>query len=331
MLFLTPPFSEHALALGLLYPGSLRDSDPHDAVFRSGASSATLGALPSARAWLSLKGTGLAVRNLLFVLPLATFTAACGGEPLAADAASPAVADEAIGQAEQHVDLSGPYTWRTNQAEFISTSIGTSTNRTCFLTGLGGSLQPATPDDISWAFAGAHLYGDQWILSINQYVNTALTTTVRCVNTAANRTPEVVWSKGEAAKLLGAVTPNRRCFLTRIEASGAFDSTADYVRVWNDNINWYLGGDLADDGGARALCVDFPEAHGNWFLTSGAAPINHDLAYNPGGVACFLTELGGRFNQDSYYDGVSVNYSAGTRTWEMDLSPVKRGRAGCVK
>ncbi|WP_338864403.1 hypothetical protein [Myxococcus stipitatus] len=274
------------------------------------------------------------MRNLLLALPLVTFTAACGGEPLAADApeaASPAVADEAIGQAEQQVGLSGTYTWRTNRANYTSTSIGTSTDRTCFLTGLGGSLQPVTPDDISWTFAGAHLYGDQWIISINQYVDAALSTTVQCVNTAANRTPEVVWAKGEAAKLLGAVTPNRRCFLTRIEASGAFDSTADYVRVWNDNINWYLGGDLADDGGARAMCVDFPEVHGNWLLISGADPINYNLAYNPGGVACFLTELGGRFNQDSYYDGVSVNYNAGTRTWEMDLSPVKRGRAVCVK
>nr|WP_255666054.1 hypothetical protein [Myxococcus sp. AS-1-15] len=281
-----------------------------------------------------MKGTGLAVRNLLFALPLATFTAACGGEPLAADtleAASPVVADEAVDQVEQQVSLSSPYTWRTNRAESISTSIGTSTNRTCFLTGLGGSLQPAFPDDISWASAGTHIYGGEWILSINQYVSTALSTTVQCVNTAANRTPEVLWSKGEAAKLLGAVTPNRRCFLTRIEASGAFDSTADYVRVWNDNINWYLGGDLADDGGARALCVDFPEGHGNWLWVSGADPINRDLAYNSGGVACFLSELGGRFNQDSYYDGVSVNYNAGTRTWEMDLSPVKRGRAGCVK
>ncbi|WP_044279439.1 hypothetical protein [Myxococcus stipitatus] len=269
------------------------------------------------------------MRNLLLALPLVTFTAACGGEPLAADV--PAVADEAIGQAEQQVSLSGTYTWRTNQAEFTYTSIGTSTNRTCFLTGLGGSLQPATPDDISRAFAGAHLLGDQWVVSINQYVDRALSTNVQCVNTAANRTPEVVWSKGEAAKLLGAVTPNRRCFLTRIEASGAFDSTADSVRVWNDNINWYLGGDLADDGGARALCVDFPEVHGNWLLISGADAIHHDLAYNPGGVACFLTEFGGRFNQDSYDDGVSVSYNAGTRTWEMDLSPVKRGRAVCVK
>ncbi|WP_241757868.1 hypothetical protein [Myxococcus landrumensis] len=273
------------------------------------------------------------LRNLLFALPLATFTVACGVEELEADAPraeAPVVADEAIGQAEQQVSIYGPYTWRTNQPEYISTSLGASSNRTCFLTALGGNLQ-STPNDLGWGMAGVLLSGSEWRVFVNQTLNTALSTTVQCVNAVANRTSEVAWYTGEAAKLLGAVTADRRCFLTSIVGAGGFDSTAEYVRVWNDGLNWYLGGDLVGDGGAKALCVDIPEDHGAWQWSTGANTKTVNLAYNPDGIGCFLHGLGGNFNQNSYSDGVSVDYNAGTRTWEMNLSAYKRGWASCVK
>ncbi|WP_338872968.1 hypothetical protein [Myxococcus stipitatus] len=273
------------------------------------------------------------VRNLLFALPLATFTVACGGEGIEPDspqAASPAVTDEAIGQTAQQITVEAPHTWRTNQPESIYASLGSSTNRTCFLSALGGNLQPA-PGSLEWGMAGALMYAGEWKVFVSQTFNTALSTTVQCVTTAANRTAEVVWYNGQAAKLLGAVTADRRCFLTRIEGAGGFDSTSDYVRVWNDGLNWYLGGDLADEGGARAMCVDIPEDHGSWGWSTGASDKTVSLAYNPGGIACFLHSLGGNFNQNNYGDGVSVDYNAGTRTWEMNVSPYKRGGASCVK
>ncbi|AGC48097.1 hypothetical protein MYSTI_06824 [Myxococcus stipitatus DSM 14675] len=270
------------------------------------------------------------MRNLLLALPLATLTAACGGEPLAPE--TPSVADEATGQAAQQVTLDGTYTWRVNEIAFTSSAIGSATNRTCFLSALGGSLQENPSNDGVRSFAGVNISDDRWLIVVRQNADAALSTTARCVNTAANRTAEVSWSNGEAAKVLGAVTADRRCFLTRVEASGAFNSTSEYVRVWNDGLNWYLGGDLADAGGARAICVDIPESVGNgWQLISGSGGQSTDLAYNPGGVACFLSGIGGRFNQDSYSDGVSVDYNSGTLTWEMALSPFKRGWAHCVK
>ncbi|AGC49185.1 hypothetical protein MYSTI_07913 [Myxococcus stipitatus DSM 14675] len=273
------------------------------------------------------------MRNLLFALPLATFTVACGGEPLeptSPEAASPVVADEAVDQVEQRVGLQGPYNWHTSANGYVSTSIGTATNRTCFLTGVSGNLQPPTGSS-SWGSTGTFVFAGEWYIFVNHNFSKMLGSTVECMTTAANRTAEVSWYNGQAAKLLGAVTADRRCFLTMVEGSGAFDSTSEYVRVWNDGLNWYLGGDLAGEGGGRALCVDVPESHGGWQWISAGSGFSKELAYNPGGVGCFLSGLGGRFNQNSLTDGLSIDYNSGTRTWEMTLSPAKRGWANCVK
>ncbi|WP_338872970.1 hypothetical protein [Myxococcus stipitatus] len=187
------------------------------------------------------------------------------------------LSDEAVGQSEQQVTLHGPYTWRTDQNGYISTSIGTATNRTCFLTGVVGNLQPPTGSS-TWGSTGTFVFAGDWYIFVNHNFSKWLGTTVECVTTATNRTAEFTWYKDQPAKLLGAVTANRRCFLTMIETAGAFDSTSEYVRVWNDGLNWYLGGNLASAGGGRAMCVDIPEDHGGWQWISGSVGMSQNLA-----------------------------------------------------
>ncbi|RKH54046.1 hypothetical protein D7X55_14260 [Corallococcus sp. AB049A] len=276
-------------------------------------------------------------RKLFLAAPLCLFAVGCGGDPMmdgsmtgegATEAAAPsAPEDAALGTSEQGIGLGGTYWWGTSANGLTSTTIGTATNRTCFLRGIRGNLKGT-----SWAGAGVFQYAGNWEIFINQSNSKALRTDVQCINTATNRTPEVSWYDGQAAKLLGAVTSARRCFLTQVEAAGGFTANADYARVWNDGYNWYLGGNLGAAGGARALCVDVPSDAGGWLWIAGnPGTFTHNLAYNPGGVACMLSGIGGNFSTSDYDDGVTIDYNAGTRYWEMTVSNSKRGWGNCVK
>ncbi|WP_246137490.1 MULTISPECIES: hypothetical protein [Myxococcus] len=272
-----------------------------------------------------------AVRNLLFALPLTALTVGCGGEPLEQPTdTAPVAGDESPAQVEQGVALGGTYWWGTSTNGFTSTAIGTATNRTCFLSGVQGNLVPRVTG--SWSGTGTFISGGNWTVYVSQNNSKALSTGIQCLATAANRTAEVSWYQGSAAKLLGAATAQRRCFLTSIEASGGFNSNSDYVRVWSDGLNWYLGGNLAGDGGGSAVCVDVPENHGGWLWVAGdPGGFTENLAYNPDSVACLLSGIGGHFNTSSYTDGVSIDYNAGTRFWEMTVVNGKRGWGNCVK
>ncbi|HZI14188.1 MAG TPA: hypothetical protein VE153_27720 [Myxococcus sp.] len=269
------------------------------------------------------------VRKLMLAVPLAAFAVGCGGEPLD-ETTEPAAGGEAVAQTEQAVGLGGSYWWGTSNNGYTSTTIGTATNRTCFLAGVFGNLQPAATG--SWLSAGTFMNAGNWVIFVNHYASKALATSVHCINTAANRTPEVSWYQGGAAKLLGAATAQRRCFLTGVDGAGGFKSTSDHVRVWNDGTNWWLGGNLSGQGGASALCVDLPEDHGGWLWVAGnPGGFTENLAYNPGGVACLLSGVGGPFTRSDYSDGVSIDYNSGTRYWEMTVTNGKRGWGNCVR
>jgi hypothetical protein len=271
-----------------------------------------------------------AVRKLLLALPLTAFAAGCGGEAQEQAPAEPVAGNESLARTEQGVGLGGAYWWGTSNNGFSSATIGTSTNRTCFLSGIQGNLQP--PSAGSWGGAGTFMYAGNWVIFVNHNFSKALSAGVQCINTAANRTAEVSWYQGSAAKLLGAVTAQRRCFLTQVEGAGGFKASSDYVRVWNDGLNWYLGGNLSGQGGGRAMCVDLPENHGGWLWIAGnPGGFTENLAYDPGGVACLLSGIGGPFNKSDFSDGVSIDYNAGTRYWEMTVTNGKRGWGNCVK
>jgi|GEM_PF-1810630 len=62
------------------------------------------------------------------------------------------------------------------------------------------------------------------------------------------------WSQGQGARDLGPVT-SRLCYLTRV--SGHFEGGGEYVRVYQENGHWWLGGHSKQSGvGGKAVCVD---------------------------------------------------------------------------
>ena len=268
------------------------------------------------------------VRKLWMAMPLAFFAVGCGGE-MPEDTGAP-VADEALAETEQAVGLAGSYWWGTTNNGNTTTNLGTATDRTCFLTGVQGNLKPTVAGNSS--FVGLYIYNGDWWVTVTHFNSKALSAGVQCISTDTNRTAEVTWTEGTAAKLLGAVTGQRRCFLTRVESRGGFVTNADHVRVWNDGLNWYLGGDLSAAGGARARCVDVPTEHSGWHYIAGdPGGFTANMAYDPGGVACLLSGIGGHFTANSFTDGVSIDYNSGTRYWEMTVVNGKRGWSSCVK
>ncbi|MCY1002884.1 hypothetical protein OWM54_37630 [Myxococcus sp. MISCRS1] len=271
------------------------------------------------------------MKRWCLAMPLAAFAVGCGVEqeaPGTEGAAAP-VAEE-TGETTQAVGVENAYWWGTTANGYTSTNIGPTTGRTCFLSGLQGNLKPAVAG--RWATGGVLQSAGDYILFVSHNNSKALGVGVQCIYTSAGRTTEMSWAQGQAARLLGAVTAQRRCFLTQVTASGGFASNSDYVRVWNDGLNWYLGGNLSGAGGGRAVCVNVPEDHGGWLWIAGdPGGFTETLAYNPGGVACALSGVGGKFDDNSFTDGVSVDYNAGTRYWEMSVMNGKRGWGNCVK
>jgi hypothetical protein len=255
-----------------------------------------------------------------------------------------AIALIAAASVNEAVAFTGNWNYSWGDTKYSFASIGTANDRTCFMSGMTGDLQPFNdPTNVSigdMASVGVKINSTIFGSYYTIYVDSdggALGVYARCVNTAAGRTAEVSWQTGQAAKVLGAVTAKRRCFLTQIGTSNVTDDNgfrfgSDYVRVWKDNSNWYLGGVQSGTAWAAARCIDVNVDHGNWQWIAGDPGTRKDpLAYNPGGVTCFLTGVGGRFDKSDWADGAFISYNALVKKFYMNTANGKTGWANCVE
>jgi hypothetical protein len=241
-----------------------------------------------------------------------------------------------IGETQQAFTGNWSYSWGDTQYSFAN--IGTSTNRTCFMSGLAGNINPVGSTGQTGAGVRINGNGDYEI-----YVDSdggALNTFAGCVNTSAGRTAEVTWRTGDAAKQLGAVAPGRRCFLTNVTTSNAYPSegghgfrfNSDYVRVWQDGLNWWVGGAQSGVVWASARCINVSADHGAWKWVAGDPGTRQDeLADNPDGVTCLMTGVGGHFNHNDWVDGAYVSYDAGINQFYMNTKNGHTGWANCVQ
>jgi len=270
----------------------------------------------------------------------------------AADIAAPhvgGIVDEPGGELSNPTTyFSGNWNYSWGDTQNSSAVIGTATGRTCFMTGIAGDLRPG--DDRYFA-DGFHPAGAG--VRVNAAGNYELYVTptrliqvwARCVNSAAGRTVEKRWQSGTAAVALGAVTANRRCFLTQIDnhnwvynsdkSTGWYAFTnlsSDYVRIWNDGANWYLGGSVAKGNVfAYAQCIDVSQDDGNWGWQAGDPGTRKDPLTNVGGATCGLTGFGGHFDAQDWVDGAFITYDAGINQFYMNTKNGKFGEARCVK
>jgi hypothetical protein len=243
-------------------------------------------------------------------------------------------ADPATGQTEQHVGGIWYYSWGC--AGSCSLDLGTSTNRTCVLAGIRGNLtgkstQPLVPTSVRLLGGG----GTNWFLDVSSAGGHPLAGDAMCIDTSLNRTAKAFWSSGTAATPMGTGTAARRCFLTDVYNLDGFKTNSDYARVWKDATTgiWYVGGTQSGTYGAEvaATCVDVPLNYGSWLWIAGDPGSRlDDLAYNPDGVACGMTGLGGHFTANDYSDGVQIQYNSGIRTWQQMTVNGKRAWSSCV-
>lgn len=240
------------------------------------------------------------------------------------------------------------YSWGVTQSSGLD--IGTSTNRTCFLTGITGNIQPASlSEGIGCSTATAVRVLTDASGEYSLYIQPSgcgkpLQGFARCVNSATGRTSEVTWMTGQAAKLLGTVTARRRCFLTGVTTStifidnqgvshsgSGFNTTSDSVQIWNDGTNWYLGGSQSGAVWANARCIDVNVDNGGWVWQAGNPGSRKDPLTNAGGATCFLTGIGGGFFRNDWNDGVYISNDPGLNQFYMNTTNGKTGWARCVQ
>jgi hypothetical protein len=268
------------------------------------------------------------MRSVLWMLQLLPVTlAGCAVDGESAQ-------DEATGAMDQAVTIAGGYAWGSTTGTTVD--LGSATGYTCFLTSVVGQMVSGFTDMGVPPFparAGVALENGHWIFR-EWSSNAAMGASVQCVASDLNRTAVRTWHRGDAAVLLGPATPHRKCFLTEVaktDYSQGWSHDSDFVRVWNDGTNWYVGGTQSGSASGSAVCVDFPGDYGSWLWVAGTGTTTHPLAYNPGGVACFLTGLGGSFNNPDWNDGVTIGYDPGILTYNETVSNGKSGWATCVQ
>jgi hypothetical protein len=256
---------------------------------------------------------------------LATLALGCAYE--VGDADDPGT--EEIGQTQQA--FNGLWHYHNTSTINQNFDIGSNTNRACFLTGVSGSLRGSSQQ---WHGAVIYEGTSNYTLRLSQHGG-KIHADVACVTTWAGRLKSKTWNNGDAPTKLGAVTSNRRCFLSGVQArADAFANLADTVRVWSDGANWWLGGDVPHDVIASAMCVDIATDYGTWHYTATGSGVVHEplaLSSNPVFKACGLRHLQGKFPTGSdITKGVRATINSGLGQWFLDIKGDKSGVVNCV-
>jgi hypothetical protein len=272
------------------------------------------------------------------ILVLASLAMGCSAE-VGQPASVGGTGQEAVGKTEEAFSGNWNYSWGVTNYSVID--IGTAVNRSCFLSGVSGALAYNSPQPGDTTQLGTGVYIDannEYHLYV-QAAGAPLQGFARCVNTSAGLTTEQTWRTGQSSVYLAPHSANRRCFLTNVVTSVAypteggfgFKQTSDYARVWDDGFNWYVGGVQSGVAWASARCIDVNGDDGGWLWQAGDPGTRKDnLAYNPGGVTCLLTGLGGHFTTSDWSDGAFITYDSGVNQFYMNTKNGKRGWADCV-
>ncbi len=204
------------------------------------------------------------------------------------------------------------------------TDMGSSTDRTCFLTAVFGSFDGG-------AFVDVNHDPDtnRWTLSVSPPDGHALYARAACVGTILGRTDEAYWMPTATQEGLLSTDPDAQCFLTRLNSSvhhTSFDSLADKIWIFQEtNGNWYVSGEGNATGGARCITAT---KRGNGGSLVGATGVI--LSPHFTGDQCFLTALGGRFRSDSATSGISTYRTVDNR-WLLSAGANKFARARCAR
>lgn len=263
--------------------------------------------------------------------------------------------------------FSGVWNYSWGDTVNSAVDIGTSVNRTCFLTGIGGNLKPIAPPYSTYpmmAAAGVRKKANgNYEMYVSPTKKTPLIAHATCVNTSKNRS-EFKWTSYDQANSgdlpLGTDANNRFCFLQDVKnipspiadklgtyAHGwAFDDAAhpDSVGFFWLNNNWKLAiktgiHNYPVNVHVSGVCFNANEDHGLWnYWISESASASYPMSATPG-VTCGLHSFSGHFNTETgdWSDGVSISYkrrlllTGAPSRFVMNLKNGKSAWASCMK
>ena len=290
---------------------------------------------------------------------LASFATGCTSEVASsAPTADAAKEDGRLEHTEDAYTGNSNWSWGVTHDSTVDINVKAASN-TCFMTGISGNLRPGDDryfsDGFHPASAGVRVNAaGNYEIFVTSTSNNPVQVWARCVNSVAGRTAEVVWqgaasangTKYQDAVSLGSVVGGRRCFLTQAKNNNwvyngdgstgwyAFTSDSnDFVRIWHDKTNWWLGGSIAKGNVfITARCFTINEDDGVWGWQAGDPGTRKDPLTNVGGATCGLTGFGGHFDTYSdWNDGAFISYEGGTNQFYMNTKNGKIGEAQCMK
>ncbi len=251
------------------------------------------------------------------------------------DADDPEDAAE-LGETEQEVSSTVLETFTCSTTPSCRFDLGSDSNRACFLAGIRG---PAGGLGGSFgSYTSIYDTGSTWALAVYPPAGGTLKVTTACVSPAGNVTKQL-WNSTfpTSAEQIPNTTPQSRCFLSIFSGqAGGLTHYNDSIKTWKDSAGkWWIGGSTVGDSylSGGAICFDVAVNHSTWAWGQGSSgSITGDIGSNStGGVACGLTELGGKFTTNSTSDGVHINYLSGSAQWIWTFVNYKHAHANCIK
>jgi hypothetical protein len=288
-------------------------------------------------------------RSFWAALIVGTSLVGCGGLDVDGGGASPS-GDPPLAEAQSKLTR-WFYSW--GEATGPDADLGVDTDKTCFLSGVGGILQIdyhcAGTDCNNGSMAGVYRSGGHWYLRAHNPTPWPVTAKAICIASVVNRTTPVTWASGQAAVPVAAMAANRVCLLTKVTGgreNWVYEGEGVGLTRKNNPIFgetwWYLSGTASADpitgekATASAACVDVPASTTitSFDPPAVADPGSHttNLVNDTTGAACGLRAVSGPFVGNSWTDGALINWPPSfPGTWTLSLTNGKGAHVTCVQ
>jgi hypothetical protein len=248
-----------------------------------------------------------------------------------------------LGATEQDLSFIQTFSWGSNTTDL---DLGSATGKTCFLTGIHGSLKafPGTNGTpYTTASAGVVLRADNhWWVHTQPGNGPGVSAQGICINRVANRV--FVGTSSENGFFPSVPrTDKRRCFLTEVRARGhgwyAYQTIPPHnppgVQIAEEGPNWVFRSWLIENsngespGGATAVCVDVT-LNSAFNSIAGTAVLTSQLFPNGAGIGCGLSGLFGVFDHNWNQPGAEI-FIDSSGGWSVQLAPLMQIKTPCVQ
>ncbi len=263
------------------------------------------------------------------------------------DADADSLAPDSVGPLE--IGAVSVWSWGTPGNSGADLDMGSTSGRTCFLTGVTGDLEGKWkgPSAGVWVFKS----GGRWKLRTRAGVGTGVMGHAACIPTDFNQV-SLVWpgnsensNNKKVYPLSGPRSGFTQCFLTSVTGTDGWKSPNSWAGLKKENIwengamtpKWTLSGNLLWEqdntagGGASAVCVDIWQTLTNWSWvpSSGSPPVTGNLGSTTNRV-CSIHRLKGNLAAapGGWLDGLRMFISGGN--WQVISQSGKAGWGECL-